>query len=233
MAEKKFKNFDEFLEFHGGDAEKAAKAAFRAVESREEDNAELREDKRQLKVKIKELSTSLEEAEEKIPAEGVETLTPEVKKELEGYRALGKLDVLQTELPDLRKKTLRSTFDTALTTGGVPQKNLTSAYMIAEAGKDVYFTTSEVDEDGKKVTKTVLNVAKLIKDHPTLKAIVDTEDGEEEGEEGNEEGEGTQKPTARAIIGAQGKPKSTKKADHSATAKKVMKGRYAGPIKRN
>lgn len=220
---KKFKTFDEFLEHHGGDADKAARAAFRTVQNFQEDVHELREDKRELKNKLKTTSDELDDLKSKAPKEGQELMTDEVKAELEGFRALGKLADLKEELPRLREKATATTLIDELTKANVPADRHKTAISLINSGGDAYFTEKEeTDSSGKKTKTRVLDVKKLYEDHPILGELP-----EGEGAEDEDAGE----PQGRKVIPSATPKKAGAKSGLEKVGTNLAKNRYPGPKK--
>lgn len=223
MGDKKFKTFEEFLSHYGDDAEKAARAAYRTVNAREEDNADLREEKRVLKADKAALETEVEDLKKKVPSTDQEVMTPEVKKELEAYRALGTVKDLTEELPTLRSTVSSAKLTTALIDAKVPQENLKTAELILKASEDAYFEDVEVEKDGQKTKVRRLNAKKLAEDHPSLGITVGSEEGKDDDASG--------KTPVRVVTGARGTT-APKAGALSEASKSLTKARYPGPKKR-
>ena len=219
---KKFKTFEEFLEYHGGDFEKAARATYATVNSREEDNAELRDQISVAKDDRRKLQAEVDALKAEKPAEGSIIVTSADKADLEAYRALGKPDAIKAEIVTLKSGAERLSITQALAEAGIPKGNFELASLLLESKRDVY--SKEEEKDGEKV-KT-WDFEKLKKAQPSLFVAAQTED------EGGEENETlplakTGRVSSVKVIASSSKGES--KASLGDFSKSYMASKYRGP----
>jgi hypothetical protein len=227
---RKFTTFEEFLAHHSGDVDKAARAAFVAVNATKDDNETLTEEKRTLKEALKEAKSQLETAIEKLPKEGSVVISKEDSTVLESYKALGKPDEVLKTIEDMKKSLEVSALSQKLTSAGVSEKALKLAILLLQSEKDVYFT--EKEEKGVKTSE--LNVTKLRKDNPSLFAQfeddADDTDETDDTETTDETGVTETKKVVRVVTSTPGK--KAKEGDLGRLSRDFSKGKYKGPPSR-
>lgn len=226
---RKFSTFEEFLIPHGGDVDKAARAAFVAVNATKDDNDTLTEEKRQLKLQLKEALETLENDKAKIPQEGTSVISKEESEMFIAYKALGNPNEISKSMEDMKKTVEASLITSKLLSFGISEKAIKLALLVLQSEKDVYFEEKEV----KGVKTSEIDVVKLKKDYPNLFVEIDSDENddvnENNGVDENDDAKDKQKSSVRVISSSSGKGKV--KGNLSQVAVSYSKQRYKGPTK--